>query len=372
VRLYINAAVRLCWWLGRAVEQFADSCVLWAQPCEKSVHVFLTSCLTHSCCSTTSWPAYVTAQSALCLLRIRLRTPSSAATLSLHLPWCFWCPSLSRMSKVCRRMCELATCMLHTPWCCGGGWRRPEAATLFLRGLDLSSRRSCEHPIVVRCALCMIVLPAFCAPWSLLHTMIVLPAFCAPWSLLHTMIVLPAFCAQWSLLHTMIVLPAFCAPWSLLHTMIVLPAFCAPWSLLHTMQMLWAWASFSLNCQVPCVHCGFESWHVRTVLHVLSMLQPAGWPKGREACVSQRCLLRAHGDWCACSYLLTDAFRPQACTDMLERLWAAVFDLLLRTSNMFRDRRMGIIFLIVNHGHIKHVLQVGRGGSWGQGIEGGG
>mmetsp|Transcript_23537 Transcript_23537/g.64882 ORF Transcript_23537/g.64882 Transcript_23537/m.64882 type:complete len:760 (+) Transcript_23537:107-2386(+) len=52
-----------------------------------------------------------------------------------------------------------------------------------------------------------------------------------------------------------------------------------------------------------------------------------------------------------------DAFRPQACTDMLERLWAAVFDLLLRTSNMFRDRRMGIIFLIVNHAHIKHVLQ---------------
>jgi hypothetical protein len=54
-----------------------------------------------------------------------------------------------------------------------------------------------------------------------------------------------------------------------------------------------------------------------------------------------------------------EAFRPQACTDMLERLWAAVFDLLLRTSNMFRERRMGIIFLIVNHSHIKHVLQVG-------------
>ena len=45
-------------------------------------------------------------------------------------------------------------------------------------------------------------------------------------------------------------------------------------------------------------------------------------------------------------------FKAQMFDEMAARLWAAMFDLLLRMSNMFRDRRAGIIFLVVNYNHI--------------------
>eukprot|EP00877_Chromochloris_zofingiensis_P003974 jgi/Chrzof1/13578/Cz08g03010.t1 len=50
-------------------------------------------------------------------------------------------------------------------------------------------------------------------------------------------------------------------------------------------------------------------------------------------------------------------FKASSFQEMLERLWAAMFDLLLRMSNMFKDRRQGIIFLILNYNYIKHTLR---------------
>mmetsp|Transcript_35681 Transcript_35681/g.90202 ORF Transcript_35681/g.90202 Transcript_35681/m.90202 type:complete len:761 (-) Transcript_35681:796-3078(-) len=51
------------------------------------------------------------------------------------------------------------------------------------------------------------------------------------------------------------------------------------------------------------------------------------------------------------------SFKPAAYQDMMSRLWAVLCDLLLRMSNLFRDRRMGIIFLITNYSHIRAALQ---------------
>lgn len=66
------------------------------------------------------------------------------------------------------------------------------------------------------------------------------------------------------------------------------------------------------------------------------------------------------------------------------RLWAVLCDLLLRMSNLFRDRRMGIIFLVTNYSHIRSALQradamtaqsvggaAGRAGSMGGGASSG-
>lgn len=50
-------------------------------------------------------------------------------------------------------------------------------------------------------------------------------------------------------------------------------------------------------------------------------------------------------------------FKASGFGDMMDRLWASMFDLLLRMSNLFKDRRMGIIFLIVNYNHILNVLK---------------
>ncbi len=43
-------------------------------------------------------------------------------------------------------------------------------------------------------------------------------------------------------------------------------------------------------------------------------------------------------------------------------MWAAVFDLLLRMSNMFKDRRQGIVFLILNYAHIGATWRAADGG----------
>lgn len=37
--------------------------------------------------------------------------------------------------------------------------------------------------------------------------------------------------------------------------------------------------------------------------------------------------------------LLTGIFKASSFYEMLERLWASIFDMLLRMSNMFKDRR---------------------------------
>ncbi|MEW5309332.1 MAG: hypothetical protein WDW38_001227 [Sanguina aurantia] len=50
-------------------------------------------------------------------------------------------------------------------------------------------------------------------------------------------------------------------------------------------------------------------------------------------------------------------FKAQTFYDMTERLWREVHALLLRLSNMFKERRTGIIFLIVNYSHISSVLK---------------
>ncbi len=50
-------------------------------------------------------------------------------------------------------------------------------------------------------------------------------------------------------------------------------------------------------------------------------------------------------------------FKAQNFYDMMDRLWASIFDLLLRMSNMFRDKRMGIIFLITQYHHIHSTLR---------------
>ncbi|KAJ9512046.1 hypothetical protein QJQ45_004603 [Haematococcus lacustris] len=50
-------------------------------------------------------------------------------------------------------------------------------------------------------------------------------------------------------------------------------------------------------------------------------------------------------------------FKAQTFYDMMERLWSSMFDLLLRMSNMFRDKRSGIVFLIANYNHILTVLR---------------
>ncbi len=51
------------------------------------------------------------------------------------------------------------------------------------------------------------------------------------------------------------------------------------------------------------------------------------------------------------------AFQASSFHDQMDRLWAAMFDLLLRMSNMYKDRRQGIIFLILNYNHIHTVLK---------------
>jgi hypothetical protein len=50
-------------------------------------------------------------------------------------------------------------------------------------------------------------------------------------------------------------------------------------------------------------------------------------------------------------------FKASSFYEMLERLWASIFDTLLRMSNMFKERRQGIIFLILNYNHIKATLR---------------
>lgn len=55
-------------------------------------------------------------------------------------------------------------------------------------------------------------------------------------------------------------------------------------------------------------------------------------------------------------------FKASAFQEMLDRMWAAIFDLLLRMSNMFKDRRQGIIFLILNYKHIGQTWRAADGG----------
>ena len=55
--------------------------------------------------------------------------------------------------------------------------------------------------------------------------------------------------------------------------------------------------------------------------------------------------------------------------EMIARLWAAIFDLLLRMSNLFRDRRAGIIFLVVNYNHIAATLRTADTAASGRGRE---
>lgn len=50
-------------------------------------------------------------------------------------------------------------------------------------------------------------------------------------------------------------------------------------------------------------------------------------------------------------------FKASSFTDMLDRMWAAIFDMLLRMSNMFKDRRQGIIFLILNYNYTMKVFR---------------
>jgi hypothetical protein len=54
-------------------------------------------------------------------------------------------------------------------------------------------------------------------------------------------------------------------------------------------------------------------------------------------------------------------FKASAFQEMLDRMWAAIFDLLLRMSNMFKDRRSGIIFLVVNYAHIGNTWRAADG-----------
>jgi len=74
----------------------------------------------------------------------------------------------------------------------------------------------------------------------------------------------------------------------------------------------------------------------------------------------------------------TGLFKAQTFYDMMDRLWAAICDMLLRMSNFFKERRSGIIFLIVNYNHIMATLRTAdnlssSGGGAGPGAgEGGG
>ncbi|GIL58131.1 hypothetical protein Vafri_12985 [Volvox africanus] len=56
-------------------------------------------------------------------------------------------------------------------------------------------------------------------------------------------------------------------------------------------------------------------------------------------------------------------FKAQSFVDMMERLWQVMHDLLLRMSNLFKDRRTGIIFLIVQYNHIHITLRSAAAGS---------
>ncbi|GLC44043.1 hypothetical protein PLESTB_000222700 [Pleodorina starrii] len=58
-------------------------------------------------------------------------------------------------------------------------------------------------------------------------------------------------------------------------------------------------------------------------------------------------------------------FKAQSFVDMMERLWQSMHDLLLRMSNLFKDRRTGIIFLIVQYNHIHITLRAAAAGSVG-------
>jgi hypothetical protein len=60
-------------------------------------------------------------------------------------------------------------------------------------------------------------------------------------------------------------------------------------------------------------------------------------------------------------------FKASAFREMLDRMWAAVFDLLLRMSNMFKDRRSGIVFLVLNFAHIGSVWRAADGAAPGPG-----
>lgn len=52
-------------------------------------------------------------------------------------------------------------------------------------------------------------------------------------------------------------------------------------------------------------------------------------------------------------------FQASSFQEIMDRLWAAIFDMLLRMSNMFKERRKGIIFLIVNYKYILDTLRAG-------------
>ncbi|KAG2482867.1 hypothetical protein HYH03_018212 [Edaphochlamys debaryana] len=56
-------------------------------------------------------------------------------------------------------------------------------------------------------------------------------------------------------------------------------------------------------------------------------------------------------------------FKAQSFVDMMERLWQVLHDLLLRMSNLFRDRRTGIVFLIVQYSHIHTTLRAAAAGA---------
>lgn len=45
-------------------------------------------------------------------------------------------------------------------------------------------------------------------------------------------------------------------------------------------------------------------------------------------------------------------FKAQTFYDMMDRLWASIFDLLLRMSNLFKDKVSGMVFLIINYAHM--------------------
>lgn len=56
-------------------------------------------------------------------------------------------------------------------------------------------------------------------------------------------------------------------------------------------------------------------------------------------------------------------FKAQTFYDMVDRLWAAMFDLMLRMSNQFKERVSGIIFLITNYAHVAATLTAADGGA---------
>jgi hypothetical protein len=68
----------------------------------------------------------------------------------------------------------------------------------------------------------------------------------------------------------------------------------------------------------------------------------------------------------------TGIFKAQSFVDMMERLWTAMHELLLRMSNLFKERRTGIIFLIVQYNHMHVALRAAASGGRGGDGSGGG